>query len=350
MIVQRLDLKNNRLNLRIDSLDDLLFLKQIIEPGDMVRGLTYRKVKVGEASGRQKSVKKSFRITVKVTKLDFDRFLRVHGTVENEIEGIALHSAHSIEVGMGTEIEVQKNKWKQYQIQIVKDAEAASKAPKALVCVLDDEQASFAHITAAGYTKLGNISLRLSKKRYEEQKNQGYKDIQRVAREINDKFNDKKVEVIILGSPLFWKEIVKKQLIEDFPDTASKVKLEDVSSGGEDGIRELIHGNALDKIIKNSQLSREEDLVNEALQLIAKNSELIIYGISNTKAAAEAGAVESILISDSRLDGSEEIKELIEHVESGGGIVNLISSSSPAGKKLNGLKGIIAKLRYKFQS
>ena len=46
---------------------------------------------------------------------------------------------------------------------------------------------------------------------------------------------------------------------------------------------------------------------------------------------------------------NDEIKELIDHVENGSGIVNLISSSSPAGKKLNGLKGIIAKLRYKFQ-
>jgi len=105
----------------------------------------------------------------------------------------------------------------------------------------------------------------------------------------------------------------------------------------------------LDKIIKNSQLSREEDLVNEVLTQLAKNSKLIIYGVKDTERAAEAGAVESILISESRLDGSEKIKELIDNVENSGGTVNLISSSSPAGKKLNGLKGIIAKLRYNFE-
>ncbi len=125
--------------------------------------------------------------------------------------------------------------------------------------------------------------------------------------------------------------------------------LKDVSSGDEDGIRELISGNALDKIIKNSQLSREEDLVNEVLSQLAKNSKLIIYGVKNVEAAAESGAVESILISESRLDGSEKIKELIDNVENSGGTVNLISSSSPAGKKLNGLKGIIAKLRYNLE-
>jgi protein pelota len=246
-------------------------------------------------------------------------------------------------------LEIEKENWKKYQLTLIKNAEEASKAPKALICVLDDEQASFAHITSSGYTKLGRISLRLSKKRYEEQKNQGYKDIQRVAKEIDSKFNDRKVEMIILGSPLFWKEIVKKQLDEDFPETAKKVHLKDVSSGDEDGIRELISGNALDKIIKNSQLSREEDLVNEVLTQLAKNSKLIIYGVKDTERAAEAGAVESILISESRLDGSEKIKELIDNVENSGGTVNLISSSSPAGKKLNGLKGIIAKLRYNFE-
>ncbi len=349
MIVQNLDQKNSRLSVRIDSLDDLVFLKQIIESGDFVTGRTYRKIKLGDEGSRQRSIKKSIKIKLRVDKLAFDRFLRIHGTVETEIEGIAMHSAHSIEVGMGTELEIEKEGWKKYQLTLIKNAEEASKAPKALICVLDDEQASFAHITSSGYTKLGRISLRLSKKRYEEQKNQGYKDIQRVAKEIDSKFNDRKVEMIILGSPLFWKEIVKKQLDEDFPETAKKVHLKDVSSGDEDGIRELISGNALDKIIKNSQLSREEDLVNEVLSQLAKNSKLIIYGVKNVEAAAESGAVESILISESRLDGSEKIKELIDNVENSGGTVNLISSSSPAGKKLNGLKGIIAKLRYNLE-
>lgn len=349
MIVQNLDQKNSRLSVRIDSLDDLVFLKQIIESGDFVTGRTYRKIKLGEEGSRQKSIKKSVKIKLRVDKLAFDRFLRIHGTVETEIEGIAMHSAHSIEVGMGTELEIEKEDWKKYQLTLIKNAEEASKAPKALICVLDDEQASFAHITSSGYTKLGRISLRLSKKRYEEQKNQGYKDIQRVAKEIDSKFNDRKVEMIILGSPLFWKEIVKKQLDEEFPETAKKVHLKDVSSGDEDGIRELISGNALDKILKNSQLSREEDLINDVLNQLAKNSKLIIYGVKNTGKAAEAGAVESILISESRLDGSEKIKELIDNVETSGGTINIISSSSPAGKKLNGLKGIIAKLRYNFE-
>jgi len=349
MIVQNLDQKNSRLSVRIDSLDDLVFLKQIIESGDFVTGRTYRKIKLGEEGSRQKSIKKSVKIKLRVDKLAFDRFLRIHGTVETEIEGIAMHSAHSIEVGMGTELEIEKEGWKKYQLTLIKNAEEASKAPKALICVLDDEQASFAHITSSGYTKLGRISLRLSKKRYEEQKNQGYKDIQRVAKEIDSKFNDRKVEMIILGSPLFWKEIVKKQLDEDFPETAKKVHLKDVSSGDEDGIRELISGNALDKILKNSQLSREEDLINDVLNQLAKNSKLIIYGVKDTGKAAEAGAVESILISESRLDGSEKIKELIDNVETSGGTINIISSSSPAGKKLNGLKGIIAKLRYNFE-
>jgi len=349
MIVQNLDQKNSRLSVRIDSLDDLVFLKQIIESGDFVTGRTYRKIKLGEEGSRQKSIKKSVKIKLRVDKLAFDRFLRIHGTVETEIEGIAMHSAHSIEVGMGTELEIEKEDWKKYQLTLIKNAEEASKAPKALICVLDDEQASFAHITSSGYTKLGRISLRLSKKRYEEQKNQGYKDIQRVAKEIDSKFNDRKVEMIILGSPLFWKEIVKKQLDEDFPETAKKVHLKDVSSGDEDGIRELISGNALDKILKNSQLSREEDLINDVLNQLAKNSKLIIYGVKDTGKAAEAGAVESILISESRLDGSEKIKELIDNVETSGGTINIISSSSPAGKKLNGLKGIIAKLRYNFE-
>ena len=203
----------NRVVLRLDSMDDFLYLKQIIEKEDIVRGKSSRKIKFGAEGGRQKSVKKSIWVSVRVKQIEIGSKFRINGSVESEIEGIAFNSSHSIDFEEGSEIEINKESWKPYQLTLIKEAELASKAPKALICVLDDEISSFAHITASGYTKLGQLNLRLSKKRYKENKNQGEKDIARVAKNIIKNYESYEVDTIILGSPLFWKEIVQKKVL-----------------------------------------------------------------------------------------------------------------------------------------
>jgi stalled ribosome rescue protein Dom34 len=45
---------------------------------------------------------------------------------------------------------------------------------------------------------------------------------------------------------------------------------------------------------------------------------------------------------------SEEMGKILDSVENNGGSITIINSTSSAGKKLNGLKGILAKLRFKL--
>jgi len=336
----------NRVVLKLDSLDDFLYLKQIIEKGDLIRGKSSRKIKLGSEGGRQKSIKKSIWVTIKVTQIEIGAKFRATGSVESEIVGIPLNSSHSIDFESGSEVEIDKENWKPYQINLIKDAERASKAPKALICVLDDEISTFAHITASGYTSLGQLNLRLSKKRYQEHKNQGEKDITKVANAIIKNYEEYEVNNIILGSPLFWKEIVSKKVLELDKNVASKISLEDVSGGDESGIREIISGKVLERIIKDSKLAKDEKSVNNLLELIAKRSDLVTYGMKNVTHAVDHGAVEDLILTDKIMD-SNEIGTILDSVEKSGGSISIINSTSSAGKKLNGLKGIIAKLRFK---
>jgi len=336
----------NRVVLKLDSLDDFLYLKQIIEKGDLIRGKSSRKIKLGSEGGRQKSIKKSIWVTIKVNQIEIGAKFRATGSVESEIVGIPLNSSHSIDFESGSEVEIDKENWKPYQLNLIKDAERASKAPKALICVLDDEISTFAHITASGYTSLGQLNLRLSKKRYQEHKNQGEKDITKVANAIIKNYEEYEVNNIILGSPLFWKEIVSKKVLELDKNVASKISLEDVSGGDESGIREIISGKVLERIIKDSKLAKDEKSVNNLLELIAKRSDLVTYGMKNVTHAVDHGAVEDLILTDKIMD-SEEIGTILDSVEKSGGSISIINSTSSAGKKLNGLKGIIAKLRFK---
>ena len=106
----------NRVTLKLNSIDDFIYLKQIIEIGDIVRGKSSRKIKLGDEGSRQKSVKKSIWVSIKVNQIDIGSKIRLNGSVEGEIEGIPSNSAHSIDFEPGSEIEINKENWKPYQL------------------------------------------------------------------------------------------------------------------------------------------------------------------------------------------------------------------------------------------
>ena len=104
-----------------------------------------------------------------------------------------------------------------------------------------------------------------------------------------------------MGSPLFWKEIVSKKVLELDKNVASKISLEDVSGGDESGVREIIAGKVLERIIKDSKLAKDEKSVNDLLELIAKRSALVTYGMKNVKHAVDHSAVENLILIDKLL-------------------------------------------------
>lgn len=331
---------------KVDTLDDLWHLSKIIGKGDLVSGKSTRKVKLYEASERQKAVKRSVFVELKVEEVELGGHLKVRGSVQNEVEDIPLHSSHSLEVELGTTIDIHKDRWREFEIRRLEEAEEASAAPKALVCVLDDESASLAFLTAAGFTLQGEMKLRLSKKLFEEKNRKPQDDIDKLIGKIKGKAGDD-IEVIILGSPLFWKEIVYNRIKELYPKFSKRIHLEDTSSGDEKGIRELVTGGTLDKITKQSQAARESQFVNHLLQEISKTSKLVAYKYGTVSKLAKDGAVAQLLITDSKMQElREDALELIDGVENLGGEVHIINSKGDAGRKLNGLGGVGAVLRY----
>ena len=86
---------------------------------------------------------------------------------------------------------------------------------------------------------------------------------------------------------------------------------------------------------------------------ISKNN-LASYGLKETKEAALIGAVKTLLITDNliqqkRIENQyEEIEEIMKTVDNTKGDILVISSEHEAGKKLDGLGGIAAILRFKL--
>ncbi len=335
--------------IRVDTLDDLWHLSKIIEVSDKISGEIKRKVKLSGEGERAKVAVKNYyaKIIAKKIKLE-SAVLKVSGEIMEGSEELKIGAAHTLDIFTGDIIKLEKS-WKEYQLRRLEEAEKASKAPKALVVVLDDEQAHIAALTASGFQYLAGFELRLAKKRFVEKTDNGLGKVVTEILRINAESNP---QTIVIASPIFWKENLLEALKEKDAKIVKKIKLEGVSTGTKRALNELINRGVLEKVLKSSQLQKEFELVEELLVEIAKKG-LAVYGKDVIK-AVEANAVKTLLFTDEIIEKAREkekfseFENLIDKVEQQGGEVHIISTDNEAGEKLKGLGGIAALLRFKF--
>ncbi len=335
--------------IRVDTLDDLWHLSKIIEIGDKISGEIKRKVKLSGEGERAKVAVKNYYAKIRTNKIKLESaVLKVSGEILEGSEELQVGAAHTLDIFTGDVVKIEKP-WKDYQLRRLEDAEKASKAPKALVVVLDDEQAHIAALTASGFQYLAGFELRLAKKRFIEKVDTGLGKVVAEILRINSESNP---DVIVVASPIFWKENMLAALKEKDAKIIKKVKLEGVSTGTKRALNELINRGVLEKVLKSSQLQKEFELIEELLVEIAKKG-LAAYGKDVIK-AVEANAVKTLLFTDEIIEKARErekfseFEQLIDAVEKQGGQVHIISTDNEAGEKLKGLGGIGALLRFKI--
>ena len=354
MKITSFDKKNGVAKLKITNNEDLWHLSKIIEPSDLLSGFSTRKIKLAKEEERARAVKKPIFITIKITRLEYDpNNLKCHGTNQSEIEEIPIGAAHTIDIHLSSDIKIQKQKWHNYQIERLQEAEKTSVKPTAIICVLDDEAANLGITTPAGIQELGEIELGLAKKRLkEETKKERLQDLSKELLQLNKTYNP---ESVIIASPLFWKEELLKEIKQRSPELIKKIKLEEVKSSGKRAFQELISAGSLEKLLKESRLQKEIKLVEKLLAEIAKDSGLAVYGLTLVKKAASLGAIETLLITDKTINEFREkeqytlLEDLIEKTERNKGHVFIIPKQNESGKKLQGLTGIAALLRFKIE-
>jgi protein pelota len=346
------DFKKNIVKVKIENLDDLWYLNQIIEKNDLVKGKTLRKIKIGtETQRKQKIAKKSVFIQIQTEKVEFSKtsnILRVAGTIKQAPEDIPLGTHHTFNIEENSIITIIKQKWLKFQIDKLKEASKDVSA-KILICVHDREEAYFALMKKYGYQLLTNIKGNVTKKAEVKQvETNFYKEILKQLEEYNERYELSK---IIIASPAFWKEELMKEINDE--QIKSKVILATCSSVGENAINEVLKRPETENALKLDRISKEFKFVEDLFAEISKNN-LASYGLKETKNAAIAGAVKTLLITDNFIqkkrnqDKYEEIENMMKTVDSTKGDILIVSSDHEAGKKLDGLGGIASILRYKL--
>ncbi len=348
------DLKHGRVKLKVENLDDLWYLSNVVNAGDLVKAKTERRIKSREDIARAgKSERRSITIAVRVEKADFQSerdTYRITGIIEQCPEDlISIGSHHTINVEKGTILTIIKDRWSGFDLQRLKDAERSALRPKLLIAVIDEGEVNLGLVRES---KIEHYDLsKLIGGKYEikgrrERKLEFYKD---TAEFISNILKKVKVSALILAGAGFEKENFHKFLNEKYPEIAEISVLENIGSHGRTGINEVMKRAKVEKIGEEINAAREIRIIHRLLKEIGNDSGLGVYGLDDVENAAGMGAVEILLVCDDLfLKNRERIERIMQNVKSTRGDIHIVNHEGEAGKQLSSLGGIAGILRFKI--
>ncbi len=342
------DYKKGIVHLKVTDLDDLWYLSQIIEEQDYLTGIASRKIKLGSDENAS-IVKKTFKVKIDVEKVDLTaEELRINGTIVEGPDDIPQGSYQSISLEIGSECTIQKAEWPfhlQEQLE-----EALQKKYSYLICLLDRDEAILAITKKSGFEVLTKLAGEVTKKNQAVAiKKEFYQELEELLQEYDARF---KPQAIIAASPAFYKEDLAASLKNK--DLKKKIVLAPASDVSERSLEEVMRRPELHDTLKDSRL-REEQLLLEELLSAINTQGLAVYGKADVERAVLAGAAKTILLTDQFIsqqksaDTFKEVNEILKIASKNQCKINIISADNDAGKRLNGLGGIAALLRYKLE-
>jgi protein pelota len=336
--------------LKMECLDDLWYLSSLLEKGDVVEGKTLRKIKIGGGDERSAEVvKKPVYLKIDVEKVEFAKFsdvLRVSGKIVEGTEDVPKGSYHTFSIEADSDMRVSKDVWLSFHKERLNEASKEKSSP-VLICVFDRDEAIVAMLKQYGFDVLTHLRGSVQKKRDVAQVvSNFYEEVEKVLREYADRF---KSNVIVMASPGFWKDEFLKNTKD--ADLKKRFVFATVSGVDKGAINELIDRPEVKSALQAERFSREVLLVNDILSRIAKGS-LVAYGFKECSSATDAGAVKDLLVTDGFMrkkreeDSFDALQDLFHAVERSKGVIHIISSDHDGGRKLDGLGGVAAVLRF----
>ena len=149
---------------------------------------------------------------------------------------------------------------------------------------------------------------------------------------------------VIVGGPGPIKERFVREGYLNYMIQKKVLGIKDTGYTGEYGLEELVKRS--EDLIKETALAKERDLMKRFFVEISKEG-LAVYGEEKVKAALNAGAVETLLISEEY--PSSKAEDLLKLAEELGVATAFISVDTSEGKEFFRLGGVGALLRFKTE-
>jgi len=355
------DLKEGKIVLKIETLDDLWHLYNIVQPGDRVIGRTTRRIRIGNEDDRkQESIRKAMTLTLEVEDVSFHNFsnrVRIKGKIlDGPTDLVSMGSFHTLNVELGNTLTIIKKHWPHYILRRLDDAQKSRVSPIALIVSIEDGVAELFLAADFGIKEAGRIRSGISRKRgdqksYDASMREFFRD---VATAVESVLGQNDIGLVVVCGPGFVKDHFKEYLATSGVRVSVPVVAESTNTVGIPAAKEILYRGVISKVLSELKIETETRLIEQLLMHISKGDGLGTYGNEDVARAAEYGAVEHLLITDKKLRGVHDIQRreldhLIRRIEQARGTVHIVSTEHPAGDQLESIGGIAAILRFKVQ-
>jgi protein pelota len=342
-----------RMTLVPETVDDLWHLSYVLEPGDLVEGDTTRRIQRNEENLRDTGGEREhLHVTIEVADVEFARFanrLRVGGEIVGCSREDQLGHHHTLNVEERSEITVEK-RFKPDQIERIEAAEEATENPDVAVVTVEEGEAHVHTVAQYGTEEYASFTRPTGKGDYARPRSELFD-------EIGSALSHLDVDAVVLAGPGFTKNDARDYIAEEYPEAAERiVKTVDTAGVGDRGVHEVLKRGAIDDVQTETRIAAESRLIDDLMEGIAAGAK-VAYGVDSVAEAAEFGAVDTLLVLDSRLraerqgegDWDVDVNDVIETVEQQGGEVTVFSNEFAPGQQLKNLGGIAALLRYRLE-
>ena len=340
------DLKSGEIKIIPENLDDIWHLYNIIEVGDLVRGVSYRTDEQKDDKKRQKKAeKKRMKLGVRVEKVSFHEFsdrLRIHGTIEEGPQDLGSYHTLNVDAEKMDKISIVKKSWLHHDLQRIDEAVHQSGQALLVFVSLDEDTATIALLRQSGVQWIADVDSKRSGKMYES-KSTEHDYYQEVVTVITSYVKEDSPLVVI--GPGFTRQHLITYGKNKNPELFKSCFTHATGNAGMNGIHEAVKSGVVDQITKNNRVSYEVQLVEKVFTEIKKEG-VVVYGEQEVFEALQKGAVQHLLISDVnvRSKGGEKLLRIARETQSDFTIINTIHDE---GKKFEGIGGVAAFLRFK---
>jgi len=341
------DLKHGEIKLVPENLDDIWHLYNIIDIGDIVRAVTFRTDEQKDDKIRSKKAeKKRMKLGIRISEIKFHEFsdrLRLLGKIEEGPQDLGSFHTLNITAEKMDSLSILKEEWKAHQLERIDEAVKQRNQAIITFVSLDDETATIAVLRQSGVQWIADIDSRRSGKMYESKdtEHEYFGEIFSVV-----KTNKTKESTLVILGPGFTKEHIVKFGRQKEPQIFEKCIIHGTGEPGMNGVQEAIKTGIVNQITKENRVVFETGLVEKLFEEIKKDG-LATYGKNEVKNAILNGAVDRLLIADIMVR-NETGEELLRLAKQNNSNFTIINTMHEAGKKIEGIGGVAALLRFKF--
>jgi len=353
--ILEIDQKQEEIVVKVENLNDLWTLYNIIKKDDMVAARTQRRVVLKEGT---KGERKPMRLKLRVESISFHEFsnrLRIKGKIIEGPEDFVSYGAyHTFNVESGQKISIYKEKWLKSEIKRLKKSSVFEDNFRMLIIAIETGLSTISLITNYSHSRVTTIKRNIPGKRYEQShRNKAYTDFfHDVKKVLDENLKNLDINAIIICGPgnardHFIKYIYESK--ENYP--RGKIFNIHASSGTESSILEVLKSKELTRFKEKVKILEETEKIEEIFRLFGQNSDLIAIGMKEISEAAEKGAIKELFIVDLLIrqisqNKRLELESILANVEATGGKINILSSEHPTGQQIIDLGSILAILRY----